>query len=263
MKPTLISLGPVDISSFGFFLMISFVVFTYVVWKKSKEKLYQEEKIFDSIFFTTLATFIGARLFYVFLNFKVFGINIFRWLLFTGYPGFYFYGGVLIGIGALYYFFRKREKKIPFWEMFDNFSQAFWLAFIIVQPGILLGGVEVGKVTDKFDGVSFADYEGLRHPTALYKTAIFLVFFVVFTILGKKVFKKGEEYIPGLYGISFLFVFGLTNFLVDNFVETNVYYGDLSLNQWFNLILILLSLVLFYRGQRYKIQNFIKKLIKK
>lgn len=256
MKPTLLSLGPIDISSFGFFLMISFLLFAYIIWKKCKQKLYREETVFDAIFFAALAAFIGARLFYVLVNFKSFGINLFRWLLFTGYPGFYFYGGVITAIAALSYFFTKKERKIPFWEMLDYFSQAFWIAFIFAQIGVLLGGAEVGKVTDKFVGVSFAGYEGLRHPTAIYKGIIFLILFIVFTVFGKKV-------PPGLYGISFLFVFGLTNFLVDNFVETNVYYGELSLNQWLNLALVLLSLMFFYRGERYKIKKYLAGLLPK
>lgn len=247
MRPFLFSIGSFNFSSLGFFLFLAFLLFAFLVWKKAKEKLYSEEVIFDAIFSVSFFFLIGARISYIFLNFPDFGINPFKWLLFTGYPGFYFYGGLIFALFSLYYFFRKTESKVPFWEMFDFFVFAFYPSYILAQIGALLAGSETGKETKIWWAIKNFGEETLRHPVSLYRATLLLLFFVIIVRFQKTLFVRKGMNGAGLLGLTLMFVFSLINFLVDNFLVISVYYLSLSFNQWVNL-----SLLVFWGWQIYK-----------
>lgn len=244
MRPILLSLGPIHISSLGFFLFLAFLVGTFVIWKKAKEKLYSEETVFDSIFLVTFSGLLGARLFYILFNWEDFGFNLLKWFLINGYAGLYFYGGLLTGIFTLYRYYKNKE--ISFFEMFDYFALAFWGAFILGELGVFLDGAEVGRETALPWAVSFVGLSGLRHPVSFYKAlTLFLIFLVYWFILRKKIsFAK----LPGgVLALLFLLFFALQNFLLDFLKSFSVYYWGLGLDQWVSGGVVVIAGIVLYK----------------
>lgn len=253
MKPILFSLGPLDISSFGLFLIFAFLLFTFIVWKKAKEKLYSEETVFDAVFFVSFFFFAGARASFIILNLNSFGADIFKWILFTGYPGFEFYGGLSGALLAFGYFFTRKTKKIPLWEIFDDFMTAFYPAYLLAQIGVLLGGREIGKTSNFMISVRYLNDPLLRHPVSMYRALILLIVFLVIMRNKNK---------PGLLGLCLLFIFALCNFLVDNLRESEVYYLNLTVEQWASLVFILICLYFIYRKIGYNFKDKVREFLK-
>src|SRR3989344_3388647 len=262
MKPIFFPSEYLNKSSFVFFILLSLLVFIYLVWKRAKEKLYLEEAIFDSIFFIVFFFFLGARICFIFFNIENFGLNIFKWILFTNYPGFEYYGGLIAALLAHRYFFYYKTKKIPFWEVFDYYAEGFYLAFIVSQIGVFLSGLELGKITGFFLAVRFQD-GSMHYPVALYRIFLLILFFVLILRLRNSLFIKRRNYLFGLFGLCLMLIFSLTNFLVDNLVESTVYYLKLIPSQWLNLGLILIYFYFINKKIGYDIKSEIRRYIKK
>ena len=89
MLPTLLQLGPVRIASFSVFILLAFLVSTFIVWRTSKREYLSEEKTMDLYLLSVVWGIIGARLSYVLIYPEKFGFNILRILLPSWMPGFY------------------------------------------------------------------------------------------------------------------------------------------------------------------------------
>lgn len=135
MLPVQFGFGPIIFSTFGFFVVFSFVVASFLLWRTLRED-YPEEEIITLVILATLFALIGARIFYLLDHFTDFGFNIFKWLFFTRFPGFSLVGGGLVMTLFLYYYTAK--KKWDFWLMADQIIWAALSAFLLGSIGSLL-----------------------------------------------------------------------------------------------------------------------------
>ncbi len=137
MLPVLFSIGNFNVSSFGFFLTIAFLLGIFLVWRLSRAWDLDEEKILDLILLTFLGGLIGARIYFVINNLNFFGLDLLKIILIPKYPGFSFWGGFLGGWLTLYFFVRK--FKMDFWLVADIASIGFLGGLIISDLGCFLG----------------------------------------------------------------------------------------------------------------------------
>lgn len=233
MHPILFSLGPLSISSFGFFVAFSFLLVAFLLWKNSSEELLfgkspiDEETLFDCLFIFSLSVLIGARLIFVFSHFDLFGFNLFNWFLLRKANGFSFLGGFFVGTFCLLLF--CRHKKIHFWDMFDLFSLSLSLALSFCFLGAFLDGLGAGAKTNFPWGVLFAGVEGRRHPVQLLAAASFLCLFLVLKAVRLMTLKKKVK--KGLVTLSFLGFSGVSLFLLDFLKERVVYWQWITKDQ--------------------------------
>jgi phosphatidylglycerol---prolipoprotein diacylglyceryl transferase len=117
MLPVLLALGPITVSSFGFFLALAFLWGTFLVWRLARAWDLDGEKTLDLVLLTFFGGVVGARLFFISLNFDFFSEDFFRIILITKYPGLSFWGGLLGGWLTLA-FMAKRLKQ-DLWQVAD------------------------------------------------------------------------------------------------------------------------------------------------
>lgn len=132
MLPILFELGPIKISTFGFFAAVIFFAASFILWRSLKED-YQEEEILTFTLYLFIGAILGARIVYILSNFSAFGFSVSSWLLWTRYPGFSLLGAILGG-GVLLYYWSKR-KQWDLWLVGDKLIFVFLSAQILGSLG--------------------------------------------------------------------------------------------------------------------------------
>lgn len=260
MRPILFSLGPISISSFGFFAALAFLLATFLIWKNSAEELLfsknpiKEETLFDGVFTFVLSALLGARLIFVFSHFDQFGLNLLRWILIRQASGFSFLGGFLVGTFFLIIFCLR--KKIDFWNMADLFSLGGSAGLSLALIGALLDGVGAGAMTTAPWGVLFVGLEGRRHPVQLFAAAFFLFSFLILKRVRTWVFKKRLK--EGVVSLCFIFLAGVTFFLLEFLKEGKLYLSGLNPSQLIYLTLFLVGGGLFYQRMERNVKDDLK-----
>jgi len=105
MIPILFKIGPVTIYSWGFFLVASYLVATFILWREGKRQGYNEEKLLDLSIISLLAALVGGRAFFVLLNWPLFKEEPLSTLSFWQ-GGFAYQGAFFAVVAAAYFLFR-------------------------------------------------------------------------------------------------------------------------------------------------------------
>lgn len=170
MLPVLLTIGPITISSFGLFLSLGFIYGSFLVWRLARAWELSEEKVLDLIILTFFGGLIGARLFFVALNFEFFAADLFKIFPLTKYPGMSFWGGFLGGWLTLFVF--ARRLKFNFLQIADLAAVGFLGGLILSDIGCFLGGCGVGSLSNAFFAVPMVGIVGKRFPVQIFEAFI-------------------------------------------------------------------------------------------
>lgn len=165
MYPIIISVGPFTIYSFGVFAVLSFFIASFIIWKRGREYHFLEEDIFDAIVLVSLSGLLGARVFYILLNFERFGSSLSRWISFYQVPGLLFVGGLIFGMITLLII--SRRKRWDFLSATDVFVTGLSFGQAIGWIGGFLSGFGAGKVSERL-GIEFVGQDSPRLPLQLF-----------------------------------------------------------------------------------------------
>jgi len=229
MYPTLLSIGPLSLSSFWLFLIIAWLVFSFLFWRELRNQAITEEHIYHLMFYGTLAAFVGSRLGFIVFHGALFEgsfwIRIFTlWIQ----PGLSFYGALLAG-GAVM-LGMSRSYAIRRSLFLDAFTIAFSSAFPWIALAGFLEGSSLGKATNFVLGIRMNNHVGLIHPVALYEMfAVFIILLVLFLI---RKFRLSSMERSGVYALWFFFLFSFLMFSLEFMKESPVYFSGLNINQW-------------------------------
>ena len=174
MLPVLFSIGPLTVSSFGFFLALSFLYGAFLTWRLSRAWELDEEKILDLCLLTFFGGLLGARIIFVTLNFQIFEADLLKIPLLTKYPGLNFWGGLLGGAVTLFAF-TKRVKKINFWQVADLAGVGVLSGLVLGNIGCFFGGCNVGIASSLPIAVPMVGYLGKRFPIQLFEAITFAI----------------------------------------------------------------------------------------
>jgi phosphatidylglycerol:prolipoprotein diacylglycerol transferase len=188
MFPTILSIGPLTISSFGVFMALAFVVMIYLVWRHLREFSLSDGQIFDHVLLVVATALAGARLWFVLTHHDIFGKNILFPFMIWKFPGFSFWGGFLIGVPALYVF--GKLLKLPIITLLDSYAASFPFAMLLGSVAVFLDGTVVGKETTGAIGMTIAGQVGKHHPVGLYSTLLAAIACVVVVVVLKKISLK-------------------------------------------------------------------------
>ncbi len=228
MYPILFSLGPVRIFSYSIFLLLSWVVFSFIFWRLLRSAAVEEEKIFDLTFYSTVWGLVFARIGYVVTHLALFGDGLLKILALWVAPGLSLYGGLFGAVATLVAL--SKRSKVRLGLILDAWALAFPAALILAELGSLLDGAEVGLVTTFPWGIRYVGSLGARHPVQVY-TILFLSFLVAFTAMLLRRSEK-EKWPYGVVGIWFFLLFSTGMFCIEFFKESSVYLLTLTSNQW-------------------------------
>src|SRR5579863_4833889 len=116
MHPILFTIGPVTIYSYGVMLAVAVLVCTYFLSLDAKRCHISQETAYDLVFWCMLWGIIGARIFYVFIEWTYFSTNLLE-IPMLQKGGLAWQGGFLGGSLAGVWF--ARHKKLPLKPILD------------------------------------------------------------------------------------------------------------------------------------------------
>jgi len=184
MHPILLSLGRINIYSYGFMVSLGFFFGILLAWHLAKATKVNPENVFDISLFVLIFSIIGARIFYVI--FYYFEIKSFWEIFMIWNGGLVFYGGLLFAILAI--FLASKIYNVAFLEVLDIAAPATALGYAFGRMGCFLNGCCYGVECSVPWGVKFPALEGLRHPTQIYAsiTALLILAVLLFVFYRKK-----------------------------------------------------------------------------
>lgn len=208
MIPTLLSIGPVSVYSYGLFLAIGLLVGVYYAWKRGVTSGITDERILDICFLAIIGGLIGSRIWYVASNWNFFVDDPVVALQFWN-GGLSYFGALLGGLVTLLVL--ALRFKISYGQLADIVAPATAVGSIIGQLGAFLGGVAYGAQTSFFWGVPMQGLAGLRNPSQLLEAVLQLGILLFLLRIRKRVPFAGFLvlsylllYALGRFGLEFL-----------------------------------------------------------
>jgi len=166
MWPTLISLGPLSIHSFGVLLFLGFFFGGFQLWQKARENGWEETAVMDSWLTTAVAAAVAARVGYILLEWQEFAGNWYKILFFTKFPGWSGSSAWLGAIAALVIFARKKQWPLVQW--LEAVSMAIVTAEIFLRFGQFFAGSGLGRPAPAGFGLNFPGVDSARWPVQIF-----------------------------------------------------------------------------------------------
>lgn len=229
MAPVIFSCGFFTIYAYGVFVAAAFLVATLLLTQEARRKGLDEEKIYRFSIFLLVSGIIGARLFYVFLNWDYFSSH---WtdILMLQKGGLVWFGGLMgATIAGVFYLWRS---KMPVLKTADLFCAYLALAQAIGRIGCFFNGCCYGRESMRF-GVYFPVHGKFLLPVQLFDSFTLLLIFVVLRLFSAHF--KGQGRIFSVY----LILAGLQRFGMEFLrADEKFYFLSLSVFQWISFFLV-------------------------
>lgn len=244
MYPILFSIGSVHIYSLSVFLILAWLVFSFIFWRKLRSHGVFEQQIFDLMFYGTLVGFVFSRGAFVVTHTSLFVDNILKVVVLWVQPGLSFYGGFLASLLTLLYL--GRTYKIRVGMILDVVAVSLPWSLVIGKIGSLLDGSEAGKLASI--------------PVQMYELVALGCIGGILISLERRAQRQKWPY--GVIGVWFFLLFAPIFFVLEFFKESTLYYAQISANQWVLIALFAEALGAFYvrGGGREKIRPLLQKL---
>jgi phosphatidylglycerol:prolipoprotein diacylglycerol transferase len=268
MYPELITLdlpvlGTITITSFGVMMALSFLTGFWIVRLELLRKGMDEELAGDVLMGAIIGGIVGAKVYYVLLNWPQTVQDPFG-MLFSR-AGLVWYGGFIGGAIGVILAIHRRKAPVP--VLADVCAPALALAYAVGRMGCFLVGDDYGRPTDSWVGIAFPNGSppstagNLRrmfgvsipesvpdtavlavHPTQLYEIGMSLLIFAILWRLRRKPWQAGR-----LFSL-WLALAGIERLIVEFFrAKDDRFFGFLTLAQLISIGLIVLGTWLFIR----------------
>jgi phosphatidylglycerol:prolipoprotein diacylglycerol transferase len=254
-----------EITSFGLMMFLSFIVGAWLLGKQLARYGVPKEYAWDLLAWIAIGGIVGAKLWYLGLNYQDLLAAPVREL--TSRGGLVWYGGLAGGVLA--YYLQVRARKLPMAVMFDGTAPALAAAYGVGRMGCFLVGDDYGRYTTSWIGIAFPEGSPpttaaqLRElgsnvpasipgnaiveviPTQLFEVALGFLMFVILWNIGKRQLRTGQ-----LFSL-FLVLYSIERFFIE-FVRAK---GDrvivgLSTSQIVSIVLLGIGTYLWlHRGR--------------
>jgi phosphatidylglycerol:prolipoprotein diacylglycerol transferase len=253
-------LGGAPITSFGVFMLFAFLTGGYVLRAEMRRMGEDPDRAWDLVFMAVVGGIVGAKLYYLLLNYRELAADPLGMILSRG--GLVWYGGFLLATALVVW--EIRRQKLPLAATADAIAPALALAYAVGRIGCFLVGDDWGRPTDSWVGVRFprgtppshvdqierlfgisVDPELVErygqvvpvHPTQLYEVAMStLIFFVLWRLRGR--------HAPGWLFMLWLVLTGVERFLVEFLrAKDDRFFGALTLAQVISLAVVAVGVV--------------------
>lgn len=262
MLPVLFRIGGLEITSFGVSMALAFLVGGWIAAAELRRNGDDPEVAWDLVFWAAIGGILGAKAYYMLLNWPETAAN--PWAALTSRAGLVWYGGFLGGAALVYW--RIRKAGLPVLRLGDSIAPAMAMGYVVGRVGCFLVGDDYGSPTTQPWGVAFpqgappSTAGNLRafgvdvpasvpdamvmtvHPTQLYEVALTLVIFAVLWKL------RGRFAAPGVIWFLYLAMAGLERFIVEIFrAKDDRFFGAFSLAQMISVGLVLFGVAVAWR----------------
>lgn len=235
MIPILFEIGPLRVPSYGFMLMVAFLLDYYLLHRELKRRNKNPQLAADIVFWAAVGGILGSKLYYAvergagWDNIQAVGDLIAGIFTFNGGrisealqvlgSGLVFLGGFMGGMLAVTILLKRRGES---WLLFaDIVAPLLILGYAIGRIGCFLVGDDYGVTSNLPWALTFP--KGIPptttpvHPTQLYETLLGLI---IFTVLWKSRTRTKPD---GMLFFIYLILAGLERFFIE-FIRTNPKY---------------------------------------
>ena len=249
-------LGGAPVTSFGVMMLLSFLTGGYVLRAGMVKQGHDADVSWDLLFWAVIGGILGARIYYVLLNYPRLLADPMGMLLSRG--GMVWYGGFLLATVLVVW--RIRKLGLPLGKTADAAAPALALAYGVGRIGCFLVGDDYGRPTDSWVGIAFPnglppttvtairEHFGITvdpalierygevlpvHPTQLYETGMSTLIFLLLWRL------RGLGHRAGWLFMVWLALAGVERFVVEIFrAKDDRFFGVLTLAQVISLVLV-------------------------
>lgn len=178
MWPTIISMGPVSIHSFGVFLFLGLFFGSFSLWRRSREEGWEETAVMDIWLLAGAAALVAGRIGYVGTHWPDFNFSWYKMLFLTKFPGL---SALTAWLGAILVFAAAAfKKRLPFWIWLESIIPALLLVEIFGNFASFLSGSNLGKPSPSGWGLAFPGVPEARWPVQLFWVAgLFLIYVLI------------------------------------------------------------------------------------
>ena len=261
-------LGGEPITSFGVMMLLSFLTGGYLLRSELGRIGEDPEKAWDLVFMAVVGGILGAKGYYILLNYPRLISDPAALIFARG--GLVWYGGFLLATAFVVW--EVRRQKLPLAKTADAAAPGLALAYAVGRMGCFLVGDDWGRPTDSWVGIAFprgapptrvdiierdfgitVDPELVErygqivpvHPTQLYEVGLStLIFFVLWRIRRAP---RGAGWLFMLW----LALAGAERFLVEFLrAKDDRFFGLLTLAQVISLAIVAVGVVGVVRASR-------------
>lgn len=226
-------LGGEPVTTFGVMMFLAFLVGGFVIRHGMEREGLDADKAWDLVFMGVIGGVIGAKLYYVFLNWPRLQAEGLSFVFSRG--GMVWYGGFLLATALVVWEIRK--QKLPLGKMADIIAPALAISYAVGRVGCFLVGDDWGRPTDSWVGIAFpegspattvANIESFGvsvdpamiekygnvlpvHPTQLYEVAMSTAIFLLLWKL------RGHRHAAGWLFMVWLMLAGAERIVVEFF----------------------------------------------
>ena len=238
MRRTLFRWGSISIHSYPVMLYLGIVVGIYAQLYVAYSVGLNLIRTLGATIFLLIAALLGARLFFVIRNWRVYREQPRRiWWFSEG--GATMYGGLLLSLPFSIPLLAVFE--IPFGRFWDVASFTMLIGMIITRFGCLLNGCCSGRPTSRWFGINLPDCEGVwrrRIPVQVFEAAWAMVVLAGAVMLRRQPFE----------GALFLFTvsaYGVGRIVLEHMRDKQDRVMGINLAQAISTVLVTVSLVAF------------------
>ncbi|HUF76601.1 MAG TPA: prolipoprotein diacylglyceryl transferase [Longimicrobiales bacterium] len=261
-------LGGEPITSFGVMMLLSFLTGGYLLRAEMRRMGEDPEKAWDLVFMAVIGGIVGAKGYYVLLNYERLMSDPVGLIFARG--GLVWYGGFLLATALVVW--EIRRQKLPLRRIADATAPALALAYAVGRVGCFLVGDDWGRPTGSWVGIRFPqgapptrvdiieqefgitvdpalveEYGQIVpvHPTQLYEVGMStLIFFLLWRI-------RRHDHQPGWLFMLWLILAGLERFLVEFWrAKDDRFIGALTLAQVLSLAIVAVGVAGMMRTRR-------------
>lgn len=213
MRPILLSLGKINIYSYGTMIAIGIIAAYFLLSTRAKKRGYDDDSILNMTIITVIMGVIGGKVFFIFTELSKFIEDPMSFVKDFG-NGFVVYGAIIFGMITIYIYCRRKSWNML--EILDLTVPAVALAQGFGRIGCFLAGCCYGKETTSHLSVVFpagglAPVGVHLHPTQLYSAA-FDVLLALFLLWISQKNKKS-----GIIFSLYLIMYSIGRFIVECF----------------------------------------------
>jgi phosphatidylglycerol:prolipoprotein diacylglycerol transferase len=213
-------------------LAIAIMAAGWLTARDAKARLgIEPDTIYDLVFWVVLLGIVGARMFYVLLNWSYFVAEPLE-IVMVQKGGLAWQGSLLAGLiaGVVYI----KRKKLPSGKLLDVAAPYIALGHAIGRIGCLLNGCCYGKPAAW--GLYFPIHEARLIPTQIFMSLGQVAIFIALRALQPKSRRDGQVF------VWYLLLSAIERFVVEFFRDDHQLYGGLSIFQYVCIGIFLVTL---------------------
>jgi len=252
MHPILFKIGPLTIYTYGVMVALGIFFGSLVLMKLAEKEGLNTKDVADTAFWTVIAGFIGARLFFFLYNPEY--LNPWYRIFFFWQGGLVWYGGVIFGVITAIYFVKKR--KIDPWKLADIVSIALSVGLGFGRIGCTMAGCCYGIECHAPFAIVFHDPHSaapLNVPLWPTEPMSSIANFSIAGIL--YLLYKRRKAVGEIFGF-YLILYGTFRFLIE-FVRATPkeIFGTFSNNQVISIIMVAVGIAIVYLKRKREEKN--------